>query len=208
MENKSNVDWDIYSRVNETKLVYKDPKKEPTLFKGVIIGRRTLLGLMDYIGSPLIVLILVSGYPLYANKTIKDLQPTWLATTIFYGMILIGIILSLIVFLIIFRAKKTNDREGTGSVYINFETQELGIRDADGYGQVIPLSAIDHPAVFRLFNLQIGPVSIRLYARLILFWKENGRKRITFVHFMDDPDDAAQLIFQITHEKNKTIDSK
>lgn len=195
---KKPVDWSTYDRVSPTELTIGEEKKP---FKGIIIGHRKFLGLFDYAGYPFVIFALVSGYPLYAYKTIAAITPTWLGTTLFYFLIVLGVVLAVLLFLYIYKAKKTNDSLGTANVFLNLETRELGIRDYNGKGMVLPLDKIEKPMIFRLFSLQIGPISIKLYARLILKYHEDGKNKYAFVHFMDDPETTAHLINDILHEK-------
>jgi hypothetical protein len=195
---KKPVDWVTYDRISPTDLDIDGIK---TPFKGIIIGHRKFLGIFDYIGYPFFVFALVSGYPLYGYKTIAAITPTWLGTTLFYFLIVLGVALAILLFFYIYKGKKVNDTEGTANVYLNLENRTLGLRDFNGKGQIVPLSEVEKPIIFRLFSLQIGPLSLKLYARLILKCHENGKTKFVIVHFMDDPEGTAQVINDILHEK-------
>lgn len=192
------VDWTTYDRISPTTLHLEKEGDVP--FKGLVIGRRKFLGITDYVGVPLLVVSLISLFPLYANKYIKMITPDWLAWLVFWGLIVLGMALGVLIFFYIYTAKKENDKEGTANVYLNLESQEVGIRDWKGKCAIIPLNEITKPGIFRLFSLQFGPLSLKFYARLILFWNEDGKKRITIVHFMDDPEETAHLLMEILHE--------
>jgi hypothetical protein len=207
-EEKRPVDWSTYDRISSTDLQLDRKSPVLTPFKGIIIGQRQFLGILDYIGYPLFVALLFALCPLFGYKSIAAIDPSWLGSLIFYGSALVGLALAIPLFFYLFRAKKTNDREGTASVYLNLETRELGLRDYNGQGKIIPLDQVIKPMIFRLFSLQVGPLSLKLYARLILEWKDGDKKRITIVHFMSDPEETAQTIMAILHEKKPEAEKK
>lgn len=199
MDHNQTVDWTTYDRISPTTLHLEGKGDVP--FEGLVIGRRKFLGIFDYIGMPFLVVLLISLFPFYANVWVKKIQPDWLAWTVFWGLIVLGPIIAILVFFYIYGAKKENDKEGTANVYLNLETRQVGIRDWKGKCAIIPLDQITKPAIFRLFSLQVGPLSFKLYARLIFFWNDGGKKRITIVHFMDDPESTAHLLMEILHER-------
>jgi len=44
------------------------------------------------------------------------------------------------------------------------------------------------------------------YARLIIFWNDQGKKRMMIIHFMDDPEETAHTLMEIIHERKiKTV---
>lgn len=198
MDQKNTVDWTTYDRISPTTLHLKTGDVP---FRGLVIGRRKFLGFFDYVGMPLFLTLLLSLLPLYANSWVKSIAPSWLGWLVFWGFIVLGPIVGVLVFFYIYGAKKENDKDGTANVYLNLETREVALRDWKGQGAIIPLAAITRPAIFRLFSFQIGPLSFKLYARLLLFYQENGRKKIAIVHFMDDPEETAHLLMEILHEK-------
>ena len=156
MDKKTAVDYTTYDRISPTTLHLEGQGDVP--FEGLVIGRRKFLGIFDYIGMPLLVLLLISLFPFYANAWIKKITPDWLAWTVFWGLIILGPIVAVLVFFYIFGAKKENDKEGTSNVYLNLETREVGIRDWKGKCAIIPLDQIRKPSIFRLFSLQVGPL--------------------------------------------------
>lgn len=197
---KPEVDWSTYDRVTHIHLLLGVERK-PTPFKGIIIGQRQFMGIMDYIGYPFIVFALVSGYPLYGYKTIQAIQPTWLATVLFYWLMAFGVALALCLFVYLHKARMVNDETGTGAVYLNLETREVAIRDYQNQGTIIPLDSITKLRIFRIFSLELGPISIKLYARLIIHYVQDGKKHVAIAHFMDDAETTAHTLSQIIHEE-------
>jgi len=60
-----NVDWSTYDRISPTNIPIEKGNAVP--FRGIIIGHRKYLGLIDYVGMPLFVALLVALIPAYAN---------------------------------------------------------------------------------------------------------------------------------------------
>jgi hypothetical protein len=191
------VDWMIYDRVSPTTL-WIDGQEKP--FKGIVIGRRQFLGIMDYAFFPLVVGGLISCYPLYANASLKSIPNEGFATFLFYFLIFLGLGVGGFLVWYILEGKLVNDRYGTSNIYINLETRELGIRDFRGQGRIIPLDAISKVTPFRLFSISLGPLSLHLYGRVFIKWDEGGHSKISVVHFMDDPAETAHTLSLLMHE--------
>jgi hypothetical protein len=168
------VDWTTYDRISPTFIQTKEGPLIP--FKGVVIGRRKFVGILDYTLVPLVGGALISLFPLYGYKVVNAIQPAWLASVVFYLCIILGIALAGFLFWYIFTAKRTNDRDGTANVYLNFETRELGIKNFDGKGRIIPLDTIVKVSAFRFTSLEVGPIGLKFYGRLILTVMKDGKK--------------------------------
>jgi MFS family permease len=193
------VDWTTYDRVSPTVIQTKEGNRVP--FKGVVIGRRKFVGILDYILVPLVGGAIVGLFPLYGYKVVQAIRPGWLGSAVFYLCIVLGIALAGFLFWYIFTAKKTNDRDGTANVYLNFETRELGIKNFDGKGRIIPWDSIVKVTAFRFTSLEVGPIGLKFYGRLILTIMKDGKKHLEIVHFVDEPEETAHTLTQILHEK-------
>ncbi|MCI2069339.1 MAG: hypothetical protein LKJ88_07230 [Bacilli bacterium] len=196
------VDWSTYDRVSPTTIQLNDGEKVP--FKGIIIGHRKYLGLADYLGMPLFVTLAVSLIPAYIKTWYDKLPSDGWRWTIFVFSLLLGVLSGLFLFRWIYQAKKANDKVGNANIYLNLDKRLLGIRDRAQKGEIIPLDQIQKVSLFRLFSLQMGGLSFKLYARLIITWNDGKRKRITIVHFMDNPESSLHTINDIIHENKDT----
>ena len=193
------VDWTTYDRISPTTI----RAKEGTVpFKGVVIGRRKFVGILDYVLVPLIGGALIALAPFYAYKQVQTINPAWVASLLFIFCGVAGFVLSLFLFWYIFTAKRTNDREGTPNGYLNFGTRQIAVKDFTGKGQIFGFDEIVKVTAFRFVSFQIFGVGIKLYGRLILTLKENGKKRLEIVHFVDDPEETAHILSEILHEKS------
>lgn len=196
-EKENGVDWSIYDRVSPTELLI-DGKKVP--FKGVIVGRRQFLGIMDYAFFPLVVGGLISTYPLYGKASLDKIGNEGIATFLFYFLMVLGILVGAFLVWYILKGKLVNDRFGTANMYMNFGTRELGVRDFKGQGKIIPFDSIVKVVPFRLFSLSIGPLSLHLYGRVFIVWMDGTHKKYTVMHFMDEPMETAHTLSLLMHE--------
>jgi hypothetical protein len=193
-----NVDWSTYDRISPTNIPIEKGNAVP--FRGIIIGHRKYLGIIDYVGMTLFVALLVALIPAYAKAWCDKLpSDAWRwAVSVFFS--LLGLVAAYFTFRWIYGAKKANDEAGTANIYLNLEERSLGIRDSASKGIIIPLEKIQKVGLFRLFSLQIGALSFKLYARLIITWNDGGKRRTNIVHFMDDPESSLHAINDILHE--------
>jgi hypothetical protein len=195
------VDWTTYDRISPTLIHVKEGTPVP--FKGVIIGRRKFIGILDYVLVPLLGGGIVGLFPLYAYKVVQMIQPAWLGAVVFYLCGILGVAILAFLFWYIFTAKRTNDKDGTAAIYLNFASQELAVKDFTGNGKIIPLKSIVKVMPFRFVSIQVGGIGLKFYGRLILTLEENGKKRLEIVHFVDDPEETAHVLTEILHEKSE-----
>lgn len=201
--------WNLYDRAVSVELKDVNGEKgKKELFKGIVIGRRQIMGIKDTYLIPLLtsLVVIALGFS-FLNKFLKRDENGQIVGLNGWFIALEAVFLVLGIFLAVYlirravRCKKLNAEEGMSAVYLDPEKKRAAFRDFTGADLILDMDSI--VSYFRLsgFELTIFGVGIKIYSRLFVQYKgSDGKKKWKIVHYLENPEETISWMDLVQHE--------
>jgi hypothetical protein len=201
--------WNLYDRALSVELKDVNGEKgKKELFKGIVIGRRQIMGIKDTYLIPLLtsLVVIALGFS-FLNMFLKRDENGQIVGLNGWFIALEAVFLALGIFLAVYlirravRCKKFNAEEGMSAVYLDPEKKRVAFRDITGADLILDMDSI--VSYFRLsgFELTIAGIGIKIYSRLFVQYKgSDGKKKWKIVHYLENPEETISWMDLVQHE--------
>lgn len=201
--------WNLYDRAVTAELEDVNGEKgKKELFKGIVIGRRQIMGIKDTYLIPFLtsLVVIALGFS-FLNKFLKRDDSGQIVGLNGWFIVIESIFLALGILLAVFlirravQCKKYNAKEGMSAVYLDPEKKRIAFRDFIGSNRILDMDRI--VSYFRLsgFELTISGIGIKIYSRLFVQYLDpDGKKRWKIIHYLENPEETISWMDLVQHE--------